>query len=147
MTEIDWVRSHVEVLLQRAWDVCRVHIDGDGDIGFRSSTAACWVTVLEGEPPMVRVWAHAAHGIKPTLAVLREINEIQARTLTAQVHHGNGVVVVSQTISPIGLTAPVLMQAVDAVSSVAADIGPLFAAMFGGSTPFPAEASSDEEVP
>ena len=147
MSQISWIRSHVEVLLQREWDVCRVVVDEDGDVAFRSGTAACWVSVLESEPPMVRVWAHAAHGIKATLPVLRELNELQSRAVSAQVHHHNGCIVVSQTISPVGLSGEVLMQAVETVSSVAQDIGPLFAAMFGGATPFRAEASSDEGVP
>jgi hypothetical protein len=147
MSEMEWIRSHVEVLLQREWDVCRVVTDEDGDVAFRSGTAACWVSVLGSEPPMVRVWAHAAHGVKPTMAVLRELNEIQGRAVSAHVHHNNGCIVVSQTISPVGLTGEVLMQAVDTVSSIADDIGPLFAAMFGGATPYPAAASSDEGVP
>lgn len=147
MSERQWIRSHVEVLLQREWDVCRVVTDEDGDVAFRSGTAACWVSVLGSEPPMVRVWAHAAHGVKATLAVLRELNEIQGRAVSAHVHHSNGCIVVSQTISPVGLTGEVLMQAVDTVSSIADDVGPLFAALFGGTTPYPAAASSDEEVP
>ena len=146
MSEMSWIRSHVEVLLQREWDVCRVNIDADGDVAFRSGTAACWVSVLDSEPPMVRVWAHAAHGIRATLPVLRELNELQGKTVSAHLHHSDGCIVVSQTLSPIGLTGEVLMQAVDAVSSVASDVGPLFAAMFGGATPFPVEQASDEEV-
>ena len=46
---------------------------------------------------------------------------------------------VSQVLSPIGLTQPVLAQALRSVSGVAEDIGPLLAAMFDGSTPFPVQ--------
>src|SRR5438876_1766786 len=38
MTELMWIRSHVEVLLQREWDVCRVVPDADGDYPFRRGT-------------------------------------------------------------------------------------------------------------
>lgn len=146
MSEKQWIRSHVERLLQEVWDTGQVHADCDGDYPFRAGTAACWVTVMDCEPTMVRVFAHAAFGLKPSLKLYRELNEIQSRALSAHVAFGDDVVMVSQTISPIGLTAPVLAQALAAVSGVAEDIGSLVAAMFGGSTPFPAETEAEEEV-
>jgi hypothetical protein len=146
MSETQWIRSHVERLLQDEWDACRVHQDGDGDYPFRSGTAMCWVSVLPSDPVMVRVFAHAAFGVRPTLRLYRELNEIQASALSAHITTRDGVVMVSQTISPIGLTRPVLAQAMNAVAAIAGEIGVLVAAMFGGSTPFPAEDPSDEEV-
>ena len=146
MTQLMWIRSHVELLLQREWDVCRVLSDEDGDFPYRHGTAACYVSVLDLDPPMVRVFAHAAYGLKPTLKVLREINEIQGRSVSARVELRRDVVVVSQTFSPIGLTQPVLAQAMDAVGSVADDVGTLLAAMFDGATPFKHEIPDSEEA-
>jgi hypothetical protein len=146
MTELMWIRSHVELLLQREWDVCRVVVDADGDFPFRHETAACYVSVLDIEAPMVRVFAHAAYGLKPTLKLLRELNEIQRRALSARVELRGDVVVVSQTLSPIGLAQPVLAQAMDAVATVAADIGTLLAGMFDGNTPFAAGVPDSEEA-
>jgi len=146
MTDTMWIKSHVELLLQREWELSRVPPDPDGDFAFRRGTAMCWVSVLDSEPPMVRVFAHAAFGLKPTLALLRELNEIQHRTVSAAVELCGDAVVVSQTISPIGLTGPVLAQALVAVSTLADDIGPLLAAMFDGSTPFPLEVPDQEEA-
>jgi hypothetical protein len=146
MTELRWIRSHVEVLLQREWDVCRVAVDCDGDFPFRRGTAACYVSVLDTDPPMVRAFAHAAYGLKPTLKVLRELNEIQRRSLSARVELRNDVVVVSQTISPLGLDQPVLAQAMDAVATLADDIGSLLALMFDGRTPFDVEIPDSEDA-
>jgi hypothetical protein len=146
MSQLQWIRSHVEVLLQREWEVCRVLTDPEGDFPFRQGAAACWVSVLDLEPPMVRVFAHAAFGMKPTAALLRELNEIQHRTLSAAVELSGDAVVVSQTVSPIGLTQPVLAQALTAVSTLADDIGPLLAALFDGSTPFPLEVPDQEQA-
>lgn len=146
MTELMWIRSHVELLLQQEWGVCRVLSDEDGDFPYRHGTAACYVSVMDTEPPMVRVFAHAAYGLKPTLKVLRELNEIQHRTLSARVELRRDVAVVSQTLSPVGLTQPVLAQAMDAVGTVAADIGTLLAAMFDGATPFKHEVPDSEEA-
>jgi hypothetical protein len=146
MSETMWIKSHVELLLQREWDVGRVATDPDGDFPFRAGTAACWVSVSDGEPPMVHVFAHAACGLKPTLRVLRELNEIQGRALSARIELRSDVVVVSQTISPVGLTQPVLAQAMAAVNTVADDIGTLLAVMFDGATPFKHEIPDSEEA-
>jgi hypothetical protein len=146
MTELMWIRSHVELLLQREWNVCRVLCDDDGDFPYRHGTAACYVSVLDSDPAMVRVFAHAAYAIKPTLKVLRELNEIQSRALSARVELRRDVVVVSQTLSPVGLTQPVLGQAMNAVGSVAEDIGTLLAVMFDGATPFAHEVTDTQEA-
>lgn len=145
MSELVWIKSHVELLLQREWDVCRVTTDPDGDFPFRAGAAACWVSVSAGEAPMVHVFAHAACGLKPTAKVLRELNDIQNRALSARIALAEGCVLVSQVLSPIGLTQPVLAQALRAVAGVAEDIGPLLAAMFDGATPFPAEVPQPED--
>lgn len=144
MTEMMWIKSHVEQLLECEWDSCRVQVDGDGDYPFRCGTAACWVSVLDTEPIMVRVFAHAAYGLKPSLKLFKELNDIQRRALSCRVEFVDGVVLVSQTISPYGLTHPVLAQALSAVGTVADDIGTLLAAVFGGLTPFGAEVPDSE---
>jgi hypothetical protein len=147
MTDLLWVRSHVELLLQREWNVCRVLTDPDGDFPWRQGTAACWVSVLDSDPPFVRVFAHAAFGLTPSLKVLRELNDIQWRLVTGSVALHDDAVVVSQTLNALGLTQPVLAQAMDAVATTAADVGPLLAAVFDGSTPFPAAVPHAEDAP
>lgn len=146
MSEQMWVRSHVERLLQDEWSACQVVADDDGDYAFGWLTAACWVQVMSEEPYYVRVFAHAALDVTPSAKLLRELNDIQLRTLTATIAVRERIVFVAQTISPIGLTRPVLAQAMQAVGGVASDIGVLVAAMFGGCTPFDPEVSSAEEV-
>jgi hypothetical protein len=80
LIEMTWLMSHVRQLLQAEWDVYRVPVDDDGDLGLRSKTAACWVSVvlLDGEPH-VRVWAHAAHSVRRTAKLTAELCEINAR--------------------------------------------------------------------
>jgi len=146
MSELMWIRSHVERLLQEEWGTCNPAMDPDGDYPFRDGTAACWVSVMDSEPAMVRVFAHAALRLRPSVKLLRELNEIQCRALTAKVWFEDGVVLVSQTISPLGLTRPVLAQAINAVGGVADDIGLLLAGMFNGVTPFPAETPESEDA-
>jgi type III secretion system-like peptide-binding chaperone len=147
MSEAMWIRSHVELLLQDVWRVCRVEADDEGDYPFRDGTAAGWVSVLDSEPILVRVFAHAARGVKPSLKLLTELNEIQRRALSPAVMLHDDIVIVQQTISPIELSAPALAQAVRAVGGVADDIGILLASMFNGVTPYPSlEASASEDA-
>jgi hypothetical protein len=145
MSELLWIRSHVEQLLESIWDVCRLQPDDDGDYAFRQGAAACWVAVLPTAPAMVRVFGHAATGVKPSLRLFTELNDIERRALSCSVVLEGDVVVVAQTLSPVGLTAPVLEQALTAVGGVADDIGLLLAAMYGGETPYPAAAVPDSE--
>ncbi len=146
MSEFMWIRSHVERLLQDHWQACRVAPDCDGDYAFRDGTAACWVSILDTEPIMVRVYAHAAIGIKSSLKLLSELNAIQWRALSASISLRGGIVVVEQTISAVGLTQPVLAQAMRAVGGVADDIGLLLAGMFNGTTPHPATEPKTEDA-
>ena len=145
MTELVWIRSHVEQLLEALWGVCRIHPDDDGDYPFRRGTAACWVSVLPTAPVMVRVFAQAVSGLKPSLRLFAELNDIERRALSCSVVLEGDTVVVAQTLSPVGLTAPVLEQALTAVAGVADDIGALLAAVFGGQTPHPVGPLTDSE--
>ena len=147
MSELLWIRSHVERLLQDEWEEDRVTIDVDGDVVWRRGTARGWVSVIPaGDTHLVRVWAHAAHGVKPSAKLLRELNDIQLRCTSSTVMVSGSIVVVSQTISAVGLTGPVIAQALEAVGNVADDIGTMVAIMFGGETPFPVVTSASEDA-
>lgn len=143
MSELMWVRSHVEQLLAREWEMCRVEVDRDGDFPFRSGTAAGWVSVLPEPPHLVRVMAHAVYGVKSSLKLLRELNELNVRSLTAAALLIDDIVVVQQTITPVGMTDRALAQAIASVGWMADDVGTLLAAMFDGATPYPADSATE----
>ena len=141
-----WLKAYVEKLLREIYDDAQVEEDDDGDFYSRWGTAAVYVRVIEGRHPMVRVFAHAAWGVKQSAAVLREINDLNTRTVSATVSIADGTILVTQTLHPSGLDEPTLAQAYCQVGSVADDIGTLAAAMFDGHTPFPAgEQPADAE--
>ncbi len=143
MSEIVWIRSHVERCLQDIWDRCDVKPDGDGDYGYRWGTAACYIRVEGGDPPLVRVWAHAVVGVKPTVRLLREVNDLNTHTRTAHVVLGGQAVVVEHVLHPAGLDRDTLRHACSAVGAVADEIGATISAVYGGSTPFPADEDED----
>ena len=79
------LRSHVERCLQDIWDVPDLVIDDDGDYPYRRGTAMCWVSPFDGPVPGVRVFAHAAYGLKPSAKLLREVNDLNVRSTWARV--------------------------------------------------------------
>jgi len=145
MNEISWLRSHVERGLEDHWGLHPLTVDGDGDYPFRCGTAMGFVSILDGDPPVIRVWALAAHLPKRSLKLLSELNDINQHARTAHVYWNGHAVVVEQAILADAITTETLGQACLAVGAVADDIGILLAAMFGGTTPFPAMETEDED--
>jgi len=136
--ELRWLRTYVVQTLQDAFGE-RPEVDSDGDVAVRQGTAACYVSCHDGGFPVVRVWAVAALGLRPQGKLLREINDINARTKTAHVYLAGGMVYVEQTMHAYGVDEATLSQAFLAVAGMANDIGSLMAMTFGGETPFPAD--------
>jgi hypothetical protein len=135
MNENDWFRSHVERCLQDAWDVAGVLRDGDGDYPFRHGTAAGFVSPIQQDrPSFLRVWALAVVGVKRSLKLLTELNEINERALTAHVYWADCSIIVEQTLSAEAVSAESLAQACAAVGTMADDFGLLVASAFGGHT-------------
>lgn len=148
MNQTTWIRSHVERCLQDIWDLPRVEPDADGDYPFRWGTAACFVRVEDDDPVLVRVWAYAVVGARPTAKLLQELNDVNRRSRTAHAYFGDGFVVVEQALHAAGVDRDTLSQACLAAGTVADDIGAMIAAVHGGTTPFPAgdEPALDEEA-
>jgi Putative bacterial sensory transduction regulator len=145
MDETDWFRSHVERCLQDAWGEARVVADGDGNYPFRYGPAACFVGITFGEvPTFARVWALAVVDVKKSAKLLGELNEINARTLTARAYWADGSIVVEQMLIAEAVSVESLEQACEAVRAVADNVGVLIAGAFDGRTPFDASVVLDE---
>jgi hypothetical protein len=143
------LRSHVERALQAIWEQADLVVDDDGDYPFRSRTAACWVRVVGGEQPAVRVFAHAALEVPSTKKVFEEISELNSRSRWAKVSWCHGVVVVDESIHWLSVDRAAIERAIESVMVVSDDIGTMMTAVYGGETPFPhdlAAASSDEDA-
>ena len=83
--QVTWLRAYVEKCLRQAWEDRPVCMDEDGDFFFRCNTAACWVRVEE-DASLVRVFAHAATGVKRSARLLAELNELNQRARAAKVY-------------------------------------------------------------
>lgn len=137
--EIRWLGAYVIRCMEEVFGK-PPELDGDGDPVFRQGTAACFVTCHDAGFPIVRVWAIAVTGLRSSAKLLREINDVNARTQTAHVYYDGTLVYVEQTLHAYGVNDQTLGQAVVAVSTVANNIGSLMAMTFDGDTPYPIEA-------
>lgn len=66
------LRSHLERCLQDIWTRPDLNTDADGDYPFRRGSAMCWVSLPAGPVAGVRVFAHAAAGLKASAKLLAD---------------------------------------------------------------------------
>lgn len=135
-------RSHVERCLQDLWERPDLLTDPDGDYPFRAVTSMCWVRV-ERDPSAVRVFAYAATGVKRSAKLLTELNELNRSARWVTLHWYAGTVVVERALATTEVDRDSLRFALEAVVSVADEIGPMVAAVHGGGTPL--ESLPDNE--
>jgi len=145
MNQETLVRAHVENTLMTVMDNKCVCTDQDGDYPFRWNTAACWIHVESSDAPAIRVFAHAAFGLKRSAKLLQEINDINTGHRFVKTSLVAGTVVVEYAMPWAAAEPSVISSACKAVGSVAADAGPLLAGVFGGQTPFEPETESQDE--
>jgi hypothetical protein len=137
---VDMARSHVKQLAREALGLADVLEDCDGDLPFRHGTAAVFVTVrTDGQ--RFKVWSRAVSGLKPTVAVLREVNDANLSLETARVVvRGDGVFV--EGVLPVESGTPAGFRALyDEVAGLADRLGSMLVAVHGGATWF-----SDDDV-
>jgi len=139
------LRSHLERCLQDIWDTRELMTDTDQDYPYRHGTAMCWVSLLDGPAPGVRVFAHAAYALRTSAKLLREVNELNVRSRWAKVAYHDGIVRVSAELHWGAVDRLAMEQAIRVVGEVADDIGSLLATVYGGSTPFPPELEEQDQ--
>ena len=138
MVKFRWFRAYVDSLLRELWDG-RAYTDDDGDWPFRRGTAACWVAVRPSPRWRVEVFAHAASDVKQSARLLRELNEANSHLVEGRIYWRGGMVVVETSVEATQVNPASLSLACMAVGTTADDLGGLIAAMYDGSTPYPAE--------
>lgn len=139
------LRSHVERCLQDIWECAELITDADADYPYRYGTAACWVSILDGPEPGVRVFAHAANGLRPSAKLAREVNEVNDNALWVKVVLAGQLVAVSTALHWSAVDRIALELAVRQVGAVADDVGVLLAGVYGGHTPFPADEVGQDQ--
>ena len=128
-------RSHVKELLRTAFRWEQVVVDEDGDVPIRCGTAMVYASVV-GKGRLVRVWSRAVSGVKPTKAVLREVNDANRSAGVARVYADHHAVWVEGHFPIEGLRVKDLKQLCREVGDLADHLGQMLAAVHGGSVTF-----------
>jgi hypothetical protein len=140
MNETTLLRSHVERVLQDAWDVRNVEIDVNGDYPYRWETAACWVRVRppidEDDSNSVEVFGFAVTGLKWSSRLMAEVHDLNASARWAKIALEGDKVVVSSVLHVAASDREALVHACKAVGIDAAHIGGVVSVVHGGTTPY-----------
>lgn len=130
--EADWFRAFVERSLQQVFESLEVEQDGDGDYPFEMGGVTAYVTV-ESEPGLgVCVWSYAAHGVKASVSVLREVNDLNRGSRLCKVMWCGGGIRVELRLPADQVSEESLERACGHVEGIASDIGQMFAVVHGG---------------
>lgn len=136
------VRAYVESLLERLIGASQVTPDQDGDYPVRYQGALYYVRLVGQVDPVVQVFSVAVAGIRPTAALLKELNAINSTIRFARVFWVLDQVLVETELVGEGVEPADFDNACRAVATITDHYGPLLAERFGGTTAF-----ADEKVP
>ena len=132
----DALVHHVERCIERDFGITGVEQDDDGDYGVMGHGRPVWIRPLHGsEPPLVRLWSPAAYDVKPTVALLRELNDINADAQQLRVAIRHKSVVVSAELEMEALTAGQIGRLAGEIGTTAEGVGEMIATIFGGMQP------------
>jgi hypothetical protein len=142
-TQTQWFVNHVKTLMSTMSDEI-VEADAEGDFPIHGDTTQAWVRPQTRDAWGVHVFALAAHGVPLRAAVLKELNEINARNELVRVAWHAGAVIADYHLLADAVSEDNLRVTIGRVIAVADQIGPLLAAVHGGSTPIAVEATSSD---
>ena len=146
MQQLEWFRAYVEKILETVWDQRPLARDDDDDYPFRYGTAACFVRIEPGPPLTVRVVAQAVRDVKRSARLLEELNDFNSSARSVMAYWESGCVLVETAIDAEGVNTDTLTRACAETGQGAHDIGTLIAAMYDGTTPFPAQGRDRRET-
>jgi Putative bacterial sensory transduction regulator len=139
-----WFISHLQRMLSEALDI-DVEPDDDGDFPIQGETSRGWVRPICDGPWGVQIFVMAAHGVPDRVAVLRELNDVNASDMAVRVSRfADGTVMASYFLVAEGLGADNLMGAIGRVLTVADQIGPMLVTVHGGYLPAGSESYASE---
>lgn len=130
------LRHHVERSLERDLDVPTFGPDEDDDYGAVVADLVVWIRpLLHHEPPLVRVWAPAVHGVKKSARLLAEVNDLNLGMRQIRCTLSGASVIVAAEVEIESVTDGLLVRLVTQVGETAAHVGDLIATVFGGECP------------
>ncbi len=135
--------SHVQRMLREGMELETVEQDRDGDYPFRHGTAMYYLSVGRGGH-LLKIWSYAAYGVKPTKAVLREVNSTNEQLMHCRAYMSGESLVIEAFVPIESLVPGYLVAVCHEVGCTADRVGQLLAAVHGGHVAFEDETEEVE---
>lgn len=139
MAEQHDLRAHVEGIVREYLGVGPdgdLEIDPEGDIPVRVGSALYFVSLLERDPALVRVWSIVLDDVKSTDDLLAELNDINANIVAARVFFIGERVIAATELRADTLDPGELAFACDSIGALSDWIDTTMEIRFGGRTRF-----------
>lgn len=142
------VRAYVESLVKEATGVEKVVADEDGDFPVRVGKVLFYVSIEDGDEPIVQVFSIAIRDVALTNELLAKVNEINGQLRFCRMFFDDdddGRVVVATECLGLTLDEAEYRTATQAVAGAAEHFAPLIAAEFGGRLTFVDENDTEDQ--
>lgn len=136
MPSVEILRPYVEKLLTEWLQVDNLVIDDDGDVPIRYGSVVYYVSLIDRDPPLVRVWANILRGVKKNMKLLEAINEANTTLLQCRMFWNDDAVIVSTEVVADELDKEELIEACDAIANIADEYDDALQKDFGGEKNF-----------
>lgn len=109
----------------------------DEPIGLRAGSAGVYLRLLDGEPPVLRVFSPMLNDVDIVPDLLEELNQLNGQHIQVRLFARDRTVFAAAELVATTLDPEEVVAACDAVSSVADHYDDLLQARFGGTTTYP----------
>jgi hypothetical protein len=136
MPSAELVRPYVEKILKEWLTTDELIIDDDGDVPIRAGSSKYYVSIIDRDPPLVRVWGTLLHGVEKSAKLFEAINDANTRILQCRMFFHDGDVMISTEILASELDKDELIEACNAIAQISDDFDDALQAEFGGEKMF-----------
>jgi hypothetical protein len=130
------LRPLVEDALERWLGIDELVRDADGDYPIRVGSALIFVQVLDGMPPVVRIFAPLLRDVAASPTLLDALNEINGRIRFGRVFWMGRQVIVAMELTAAGITADQVVFGCTELGNLADHLDDGLHGRFGGATVF-----------
>lgn len=136
MPRVDTTRPGVEQRIREYLRVDTLVFDDDGDIALRRGPVLFFVRLLDGEPPLVRLFSVVAERVPPSPQLFELLNDVNAENLLVRFFWAGGDVLVVRDLTTDTMEVVDLARSCDAVAAAAEQYQARFLDQVGGSSGF-----------
>lgn len=149
---LDSYRAYVQALAREILTLAdddELTVETNGDIPIRLGSVLYRITLLDQDPPLVRVWARILQDVAHSVDLLEELNDLNRNIVSARVFYvphddsATGRVIAATEIPAESMDAGDLAHACSAIASLADWVDTTLMVRFGGRTTFANDDGTD----